>query len=92
MTTYDQWKTDSGYAERSPEQENEGRDCSVCGGDCAGANPPVYNCPVEAAKQALTAFLGQVPRTTVDDLYFQNGIRRSEIERRLNAYRGHLLR
>jgi hypothetical protein len=23
--TYDQWKTDSGYAERTPEEENEGR-------------------------------------------------------------------
>lgn len=20
-------------------------DCEVCGGDCASANPPVYNCP-----------------------------------------------
>ncbi|MBZ9894195.1 hypothetical protein LB545_07540 [Mesorhizobium sp. BR1-1-6] len=45
--TYDQWKTDSGYAEKTPEQENEGRDCPVCGGDCAGANPPVYHCPMK---------------------------------------------
>lgn len=27
--------------------------CPVCGGDCAGANPPVMNCPKE--KQALTS-------------------------------------
>lgn len=24
-------------------------DCNVCGGDCAGANPPVMNCPMSAA-------------------------------------------
>lgn len=45
--TYDQWKTDSGYSEKTPEQENEGRDCPLCGGDCAAANPPVYNCPLK---------------------------------------------
>jgi hypothetical protein len=45
--TYDQWKTDSGYSERTPEQQNEGRDCPICGGDCAGANPPVYQCPMK---------------------------------------------
>lgn len=38
---------DTGYYDITPEQEREleGRDCPVCGGDCAGANPPVYNCP-----------------------------------------------
>jgi hypothetical protein len=45
--SYDQWKTDSGYAEKTPEEENEGRDCPICDGDCAGANPPVYNCPLK---------------------------------------------
>lgn len=45
--TYDQWKTDSGYAEKTPEQENEERDCPLCGGDCAAANPPVTNCPMQ---------------------------------------------
>jgi len=24
--------------------------CPVCGGDCAGANPPVYNCPMRGDK------------------------------------------
>lgn len=22
--------------------------CPICGGDCAGANPPVYNCPMRS--------------------------------------------
>jgi hypothetical protein len=59
--TYDQWKTDSGYAERTPEEENEGRDCPICNGDCAGANPPVYNCPyaVEQMNAGERAYLEQ---------------------------------
>jgi hypothetical protein len=24
---------------------DRGRDCPICSGDCAGANPPVLNCP-----------------------------------------------
>lgn len=57
--TYDQWKTESGYSEKSPEEENEGRDCPICYADCAGANPPVYNCPRLDAKPALEAAKGQ---------------------------------
>ncbi|AZO45915.1 hypothetical protein EJ076_34950 [Mesorhizobium sp. M7D.F.Ca.US.005.01.1.1] len=60
--TYDQWKTDSGYAERSPEQENEGRDCPVCGGDCAGANPPVYHCPMQEPPIQATLLSNAIAR------------------------------
>lgn len=40
--TYDQWKTDSGYAEKTPEQENEGRCNCYYPGDCDGSctHPP----------------------------------------------------
>ena len=27
--------------------------CPICGGDCASANPPVSNCPMQAAAAAL---------------------------------------
>lgn len=27
--------------------------CPVCGGDCAGANPPVVSCPVRLANRAM---------------------------------------
>ena len=26
--------------------------CPVCGGDCAGANPPVYDCPMKTIEGA----------------------------------------
>jgi hypothetical protein len=25
------------------------KECPRCGGDCVGANPPVYNCPVQCS-------------------------------------------
>jgi hypothetical protein len=51
--TYDQWKTESGYAEKTPEQENDGRpECPYCGtteglrikGDGSGVEAPEYTC------------------------------------------------
>lgn len=31
------------------------RDCPVCGGDCADANPPVMNCPLLDAPEPCTS-------------------------------------
>lgn len=56
-----------------------------CGGvsrqDQVTANPEAPAAPVEM----LEAFLGQPVRKGIDDLYFQNGIRQSDIEARLEA-------
>jgi rubrerythrin len=30
--------------------------CSVCGGDCASANPPIQSCPMRETHDALAAF------------------------------------
>jgi hypothetical protein len=38
--TYDQWKTDSGYSEKTPEQENEGRDCAATLRPCPFCGEP----------------------------------------------------
>lgn len=32
------------------EKEAEANSCNVCNGDCAGANPPVINCPIQEKK------------------------------------------
>ncbi|QWY83328.1 hypothetical protein [Rhizobium phage RHph_X3_2] len=32
--------------------KNEPEPCPICSGDCAGANPPVYNCPLDRKRDA----------------------------------------
>lgn len=65
--TYDQWKTDSGYAEKTPEQENEGRDCCADGCQYAAmVGMPEYRCadgcrfdPPRRCETSLVGGLGE---------------------------------
>jgi hypothetical protein len=69
--TYGDHLIDSGYYDITPEQEREREEqCSVCGGDCAGANPPPYNCPNR--RDALREYEPQM--NPIDDAEFGGSI------------------